>query len=195
MAMRGTDSLHPHDRDRWPPLLLELRRALRPDRARVAAYLSLGNRVGDWTDYAEFLAVHRAWLTSLDRVLAGAGLPQRGPLPDGARADPHGSTPELASPRSSAEALGYLYVLEAFRLGCAVLARRFRGMEPVPEAASPDDRNPWQELVEHLERVSPEEQPAVIQGAREAFSAWERQLATSLVHLGLGPQSAGAHAA
>lgn len=193
------------DGDRWPPLLLALRRAARPDRARVDAYVSLTHRPTGWSDYTEFLAVHRAWIASLDRALTEAGLAPRGPLPDAAEElDAAGSATEglpagLSPPRSRAHALGYLYVLEAFRLGCAVLARRIRGMAgpaPSPDRSEQDTGStPWGELARALGSVPPEDHPAVIQGAREAFSAWEERLAASLAHLGLGPLSTDAHAA
>lgn len=193
------------DGDRWPPLLLALRRTARPDRARVDAYVSLTHRPTGWSDYTEFLAVHRAWIVSLDRALAEAGLAPRGPPPDAAEeldaARPATEVPAagLSPPRSRAHALGYLYVLEAFRLGCAVLARRIRGMAgpaPDPERSEQDTgTTPWAELARALGSVSPEEHPAVLQGAREAFSAWEERLAASLAHLGLAPPSSGAHAA
>lgn len=191
--------------DRWPPLLGALRRAARPDRARVAAYLSLTRRPAGWAAYTEFLAVHRAWIASLDRALAEAGAAPGGPLPDAADAFAVGQPPaEVAAPgllpaRSRAHALGYLYVFEAFRMGCAVLARRIRGLaEPFGGPTPPDQTGrsrPWGELVKALGDVPPEEHPAVIQGAREAFAAWEQRLASALAHLGLGPLSADAHAA
>jgi phosphate transport system protein len=61
----------PQDPGRWPALLLALRRALRPDRARVAAYVSLVQRQAGWDAYSDFLASHRAWTDALDRALAG----------------------------------------------------------------------------------------------------------------------------
>lgn len=191
-----------HDHDRWPALLLALRRTARPDRARVAAYLSLARSPAGWGEYTEFLAVHRAWLSSLDHALAAAGTASRGPLPDEAqppfdRELPPIESEPLAPPRSRAHALGYLYVLEAFRLGCSVLERRIRGMPdagPAP-ATSSSTRHPWTELTQALDQVAPEDHPAVLQGAQEAFSAWERRLAGSLAHLGLGPLSTDAHAA
>lgn len=193
------------DRDPWPPLLRALRRTARPDRARVAAYLSLAGHPAGWGAYTEFLAVHRTWIASLDRTLAQAGAAARRPLPDAAELfqpveiPSEAAAPGLPPPRTRAHALGYLYVLEAFRLGCSVLARRIRGQaEPSPGAARaepPARPRPWSELVGALEGVRPEDHPAVIQGAREAFSAWERRLASSLAHLGLGPLTTDAHAA
>ncbi len=196
------DPLRTLDDGRWPPLLLALRRAARPDRARVAAYLSLTRRPAGWTAYTDFLAVHRSWLASLDRVLAQAGVAATGPLPDAAVPDRDAvepTSPEMAPPGGRAHALGYLYVFEAFRLGCAVLERRIRGLaeqpldavQPVEKVSGPH----WNQLVQALEQVPPEEHPAVIQGAQEAFSAWEQRLAGSLAHLGLGPLSTDAHAA
>jgi heme oxygenase len=185
--------------DRWPPLLLTLRRAARPDRVRVAAYLSVSERSAGWTPYTEFLVLHRAWIASLDRVLAEAGVHAPSPLPDAAApldagtdaAGPgsQGAT-DLAPPRTRAEALGYLYVLEAFRLGCSVLARRIRGSAEPGAGAGP-----WGELVTALSAVPPEDHPAAVQAAKEAFAAWERRLAGPLGTLGLGAFSGEAHAA
>lgn len=185
--------------DRWPPLLLALRRAARPDRVRVAAYLSLTQRAAGWAAYTEFLAQHRAWIASLDGMLAGAGVNAPGPLPDAAEPfDAAAGTPPgtenplagLSPPRSRAHALGYLYVLEAFRLGSSVLARRIRG-----RAEPGADGRPWNELVAALAGVPAEDRPEVVKAAREAFSAWEQRLAASLAPLGLGPLSTDAHAA
>jgi heme oxygenase len=195
------------DGDRWPPLLLDLRRTARPDRARVAAYQGLTQSPAGWAAYTEFLAVHRAWIASLDRALAAAGLVTRWPLPDAAeefdrdlaQTPGEAATHCLLPPRTRAHALGYLYVVEAFRLGCSVLARWFRGQaEPLADPARPEQTtrgSPWGDLVKVLRGVPPEEHAAVIQGAREAFSAWEERLATSLAHFGLGPLSTDAHAA
>ncbi len=193
------------DGDRWPPLLLALRRAARPDRARVAAYLSLTRRPAGWAAYTEFLAMHRAWIASLDRTLTDAGAAPCGPLPDAADAFEAVQLTDAAEaagvslPATRAHALGYRYVLEAFRVGCAVLARRIRGLvEPFGEAPRPAEplrSRTWDELVKELGDLPPEEHAAAIQGAREAFSAWERRLASALAHLGLGPLSMDAHAA
>ncbi|HYD40194.1 MAG TPA: hypothetical protein VEB43_05150 [Anaeromyxobacter sp.] len=173
-----------HDENRWPPLLVALRRATRPDRARVAAYASLFRCPAGWDAYAEFLAGHRAWLDDLDRALARSGASHR-PLCDGSGPDPRRVSEELPGPRTRAHALGYLYVYEAFRLGCSVLARRIRGLGPAAPAR--DAGRPWGELVHELARVPLEEHGAVVQGALEAFAEWERRLAASLARLGLAP--------
>ncbi len=178
--------------DRWPPLLVALRRAARPDRARVAAYLSLTRDTSESAAYTEFLDSHRAWIASLDRALSEAGSATSGPLPDAAERVPEGAAaPGLSPPRSRAHALGYLYVFEAFRLGCSVLARRLRSLvgTATTPAAPGSGQRPWGDLVEALESVPPEEQPAVIEGALEAFSAWKKRVASSLARLGLGSTS------
>ena len=186
--------------DRWPALLLALRGAARPDRMRVAAYLGLTEGSAGWAAYTEFLAAHRAWIAALDGVLAGAGVTPPAPLPDAAEpfdAGPAATAPGtedpvpgLAPPRSRARALGYLYVFEAFRLGCSVLARRIRGRrDPGPDGQA------WNALVTALASVHPDDHPEVVRAAQEAFSAWEQRLAPQLARLGLGPLTAGAHAA
>lgn len=174
-----------HDDNRWPPLLVTLRRATRPDRARVAAYASLYRCPAGWEAYAEFLTGHRAWLDALDRALAGSGAAHR-PLRDGAAAEQSPAAEELPAPRSRAHALGYLYVYEAFRLGCSVLARRLRSLDAPADAAAEDGR-PWSELVGQLARVPVDEQGAVVQGALDAFTEWERRLGAPLARLGLAP--------
>jgi heme oxygenase len=173
------------DDNRWPPLLVALRRTTRPDRARVAAYLSLYRRPGVWDAYAEFLAVHRAWLDALDRALARSGAAHR-PLRDGSGADPGVEVEELPAPLTPAHAVGYLYVYEAFRLGCEVLARSIRRIDG-PELAAPDAGRPWSELVEELGRVPLAEHGEVVQGALDAFAEWERRLGAPLARLGLAP--------
>ncbi len=203
MPFAHDDRTRFQDADRWPPLLLALRRAVRPDRARVAAYLSLTRSPAGWAAYTEFLAIHRGWIAALARMLAEAGYDVRGPLPDGAdafdAAEPAGTASALPPPRSNAEALGYAYVFEAFRLGCAVLARRIRGLAELPGGSPPPDASgqagPPPALIRALAHVTLEEHAAVLQAAQEAFSAWERGLAGTLARLGLGPLSAGAHAA
>jgi heme oxygenase len=180
-----------HDENRWPPLLVALRRTTRPDRARVAAYASLFRFPAGWEAYAEFLSGHRAWLDDLDRVLARSGAEHR-PLLDGTGADPGRGAEELPAPPTRAHALGYLYVYEAFRLGCSVLARRVRGLGAAAPAVEPG--RAWGELVQELARVPLEEHGAVVQGAVEAFTAWERRLADSLARLGLAPTAGRAAA-
>lgn len=171
--------------NRWPPLLVALRRTARPDRARVAAYLSLYGCPGVWDAYAEFLAAHRAWLDALGRALARSGAAHQ-PLTDGAGGDPAAEVEELPAPRTRAHALGYLYVYEAFRLGREVLARRIRGLGGT-EAAAADAGRPWNELATELGRVPLPEHAAVVQGAVDAFAEWERRLGASLARLGLAP--------
>jgi heme oxygenase len=171
-----------NDETRWPPLLLALRRATRPDRARVAAYASLVRSPAGWEAYSEFLAGHRAWLDALERALTGSGAAHH-PLRDGADARPGEAVEEIPAPRTRAEALGYLYVLEAFRLGCSVLARRLGGGAAEPASAG----RPWGELAPQLGSVPPEEHGAVVQGALDAFAGWERCLGAYLARLGLAP--------
>lgn len=174
------------DENRWPPLLVALRRATRPDRARVAAYASLFRRPAGWDAYAEFLAGHRAWLDDLERALSRSGAAHR-PLCDGAPADAQRAAEELPAPPSRAHALGYLYVYEAFRLGCSVLARRIRALGDAPAPAAQEPARPWGELAGQLARVPLEEHGAVVQGALDAFAEWERRLGASLARLGLAP--------
>ncbi len=174
-----------HDEHRWPPLLVALRRATRPDRARVAAYAGMFRSPSGWDAYAEFLAAHGAWLDALDRALARSGAAHL-PLRDGAEEGFPREAQELPSPRTRAHALGYLYVYEAFRLGRTVLARRLRGREEV-EARADEAGRSWRDLAAQLERVPIEEHGAVVQGALDAFAEWERQLGAALARLGLAP--------
>jgi heme oxygenase len=179
------------DPRRSSPLLLALRRALRPDRARVEAYVSLVERQAGWEAYASFLAAHRAFTDALGQALDVAGAPHRA-LRDGPRTD---GTPEpLPEARSPAQALGYLYVLEAFRLGWAVLARRARGLGE-SKAERDEAGRAWAELARALEAMPTEEHATVLQGARDAFAQWERRLGATLARLGLGRAAPGARAA
>lgn len=179
------------DPGRWPALLVALRRTPRPDRVRVAAYVSLLQQRASWEAYEEFLTAHRAWVDGLDRALAAAGAPHR-PLADG----PEGSGVRegIAPPRTPAHALGYLYVLEAFRLGQAVLARRIRGLSE-SESERKDVDGAWKELARLLTAVPSAEHAGVLQGARDAFADWERRLGATLARLGLGTAAQGARAA
>jgi len=188
------------DESRWPPLLVSLRRAVRPDRARVAAYFSLQRRPLDWAGYADFLTAHRGFIAALDRALLKAGTETHDPLPDAAGSSGAGEEAEvpvaLPPPCSRAHALGYLYVLEGFRLGCAVLSRRIRGRsEPWAKAPGPEHGTSlgWRELVAALRPVPAEDHAAVVQGAQEAFAAWQDRLSSALARLGL--TSTEAHAA
>jgi heme oxygenase len=166
---------------RWPPLLRQLRHAARPDRARVAAYIRFAQGPGGWGEYREFLANHRSWLAGLNRALADAlpAVEARGPLPEleneGARVPALPLTP----PKSRAQALGYLYVLEAFRLGSEVLRR---SLQTPGEARRQDRSRPWDDLVHALRGVPPEDQPTVVASARDLFLAWERWLASPLAN-------------
>jgi heme oxygenase len=188
MASPTTNSA---DAGRWPALLIALRRTPRPDRARVAAYVSLLQHQTGWEAYAEFLAGHRAWIDGLDRALSEVGAPHR-PLQDGPPGPP--ASEAIPPPRNRAHALGYLYVLEAFRQGYAVLARRIRGLaESSSERHEADGA--WKELARQLAAVPSSEQAAVLQGARDAFADWERRMAASLARLGLRPTGQGARAA
>ncbi len=184
-------SLPQSSQNRWPALLVALRRTPRPDRARVAAYVNVLQRQAGWDGYAQFLAAHRAWIDGLDRALAKAGAPHQ-PLADG----PQGGEPAegIAAPRTTAHALGYLYVLEAFRLGYAVLARRIRGLaESLGERREVDAA--WKELARLLTAVPAGDHAAVLQGARDAYADWERRVGAALARLGLGPAAHGARAA
>jgi heme oxygenase len=175
--------------DRWPPLLVALRRAARPDRVRVAAYVSLSRRPASWDAYNGFLAAHGAWLSWLDQALVEAGAATHGPLPDAVPGRAAEGAAGIPRPRTRAQALGYLYVLEAFRLGCSVLARRIRGLAGGAEGPISQEQTtavrPWGELRHALESVPPEEHPAVIESARQAFSAWEQRLSRPLEALGI----------
>jgi heme oxygenase len=173
--------------------LRQLRRVARPDRARVAAYIQFSQGPEGWGDYREFLANHRAWLAGLDRALAEAppGLPSlesRGPLPELESEGALTQALPLSPPRSPAQALGYLYVLEAFRLGSEVLRRHLKAQGEPQKAGW---RRPWGELVRALSFVPPEDQPAVVESARDLFSAWERRLTTKLGAAAAGQALAG----
>lgn len=178
---------------RWPPLLIELRRATRPDHARVVAFVGFARRPGGWTEYQEFLAIHHGWIAALDRRLGEAarihGLPFSGrrlPLldrdlfmaavPYGARTAPANIPPV----RSRAEALGYLYVYEGFRLGCRVLARQARqlGIDARNGAGllaglGPGTREAWLRLVAALRQIPLAEHAAVVESATDLFHRWE----------------------
>ena len=172
---------------RWPPLLGALRRAARPDRARVAAYAGLAE--AGLATYADFLSLHREWIAGLARGLAEAGVAIRLPLPDaeGAAFTPAGGeTKHLPPPRSRAQALGHLYVLEAFRLGCSVLERRVRGR-------SAGEGRWWDELARQLGAVPAEEHTAVVEGARDAFAEWRASVGSCLA--GIDPEGPRAEAA
>jgi heme oxygenase len=174
---------------RWPPLLVALRRAARPDRARVAAYMSFARCPASWAEYGGFLVRHRAWLTALDGALV-EGLPGAPPAPgeEGDRAAPDVGPGSLPPARNRAQALGYLYVREAFRLGSEVLSRRIQGAVESPAEAPAGERparRSWYELVRALWGAGPEEQAEVLESARLAYSAWERRLGPSLARLGL----------
>ena len=180
---------------RWPPLLGALRRTVRPDRSRVAAYVSFARSPGAWADYGGFLARHRAWLAALDGALAPR-LPEVASSPARAGEAAAAAAGALPPARSRAEALGYLYVREAFRLGSEALSRALGGpgqeTAEDPEAEVPARRS-WRELVRALADVAaPDEQAEVLEGARSAFAAWERRLAPSLERLGLVEEPASA---
>ena len=181
---------------RWPPLLIALRRSTRPDHARVVAFVSFARRPGGWNEYKEFLAVHHGWIAALDRRLADAakihGLPFSGlrlPLLDRdlfMTAVPYSASTALANilpVRTRAEALGYLYVYEGFRLGCRVLARQARqiGIEPSNGGAllaglGAETREAWLRLVAALGRIPFSEHAAVIESATALFHRWEHWL-------------------
>lgn len=192
------------DPGRWPPLLIALRRSTRPDHARVVAFVSFARRPGGWTEYQEFLAIHHGWIAALDRRLGDAarihGLPFSGrrlPLLDRdlfMAAVPYAASTALANilpVRSRAEALGYLYVYEGFRLGCRVLARQARrlGIEPGNGGAllaglGAGTREAWLRLVAALGRIPPAEHGAVIGSATELFHRWEDWLRSPQARVG-----------
>jgi heme oxygenase len=186
---------------RWPPLLLTLRRLARPDRARVAAYSFLAGHPAAGLAYGQFLVAHRAWIAALDRVLDEAGVPsssahaQDDLAPD--EAGPAGLAEAIPpAARTRAEALGYLYVREAFRLGCSALARRLRGTLGEAAPAVRPSAQPWRQLVRSLGQVPPEQHAEVLVGARQAFAAWSTWLGPSLQRLGLsGPDAPQVEAA
>jgi len=188
MAPAQTDSAR--SPSRWPPLLRALRRAVRPDRARVAAYAGLAE--AGLATYSDFLALHREWIRDLARGLTGAGVAVRLPLPDGEGLPgpepfgPDGSGTLVPPPPSRAQALGQLYVLEAFRLGCSVLERRVRG-------CSRGEGQWWMDLAPQLAGVPAEEQAAVVESARKAFDAWRVSVGSCLA--GIDPDSPRAEAA
>jgi heme oxygenase (biliverdin-IX-beta and delta-forming) len=187
---RGEASPNP---GRWPPLLMELRRATRPDHARVVAFVGFARRPGGWTEYREFLAIHHGWIAALDRRLGEAarihGLPFSGrrlPLLDrdlfmaGVPYATSTARANILPVHSRAEALGYLYVYEGFRLGCRVLARQARrlGIEPGNGGAllaglGSGTREAWSRLVAALGRIPLAEHAAVIGSARDLFHRWE----------------------
>ncbi len=178
---------------RWPPLLVALRRMVRPDRARVAAYLNFASSPARWAEYGGFLARHRAWLGALDRAL-GEGPPVEPGNPAGSDAGT-GGPESLAAPRNRAQALGYLYVREAFRLGSEVLSRRIHGAGEGPAeavAGEVSSRRSWRELVRALWGVGPEDQQEVLESARAAYSAWQGRLSPWLARLGLVDEPAAA---
>lgn len=178
---------------RWPPLLLALRRSTRPDHARVAAFVDFARRPGGWTEYREFLAIHRGWVAALDERMGDAARRFDAPF-SGRRlplldrdlfmvAVPYASATVCANvPRiaSRSQALGYLYVYEGFRLGCRVLARQAQrlGIDPMNGSAlvhglGPGTRGAWLRLVEALANVPPGEHDAVVESARSLFQRWE----------------------
>jgi heme oxygenase (biliverdin-IX-beta and delta-forming) len=183
----------PPSSGRWPPLLIALRKSTRPDHARVAAFVSFGRRPGGWAEYKVFLAIHHGWIAALDQRLLDAarlyGLPFTGrllPILDRdlfMAAVPYSATTAPANilpVRSRAEALGYLYVYEGFRLGCRVLARQVRrlGIELGSGGAllaglGTGPREAWLRLVAALGRIPAAEHPVVIESATELFHRWE----------------------
>ncbi len=181
---------------RSPALLLELRQSTRPDHARVMAFVTFASRPGGSSEYREFLSIHYGWILALDRRLQEAArqhaLPFSGrrlPLLDRdlfmLAVPPERATVEadIPAPRSRAEALGYLYVYEGFRLGCRVLARQARALGVDPERGAGFLRglgagtgDAWRALVAALGRVPPEEHAAVVAAARALFERWEEWL-------------------
>ncbi len=196
---------------RWPVLLLELRRSTRPDHARVAAFVGFARRPGGLAEYRDFLAIHHGWIASLDRRLGEAaaeyGLPFSGPrlpqldrdcfmlaIPCAARSG-RARIPRI---RTRAQAMGYLYVYEGFRLGCRVLARHVKRMGFAPESGAAwvtglghGNRQCWDRLVRALARVPPEEHAAVVESAKELFQRWGDWLRSPEARVGQLTDSSG----
>jgi heme oxygenase len=169
-------------------LLSALRRTPRPDRARIAAYARFAEGRGRYPAYHAFLAAHRCWQAALDRALAAAAPSLDLPLPASSDRPPE-LQPGIAAPeqsiapiRSRAQALGYLYVAEAFRLGGRVLAREL-GIAAVghdddgPGSAARAGERPWHRLADVLEDARPEEHLGVLAAASALFAAWGRWIA------------------
>lgn len=198
-----------------PALLAELRRSTRPDHARVMAFVSFARRPGGWTEYREFLAIHYGWIAALDRRLQEAAatyeLPFSGrrlPLLDRdlfmLAIPPEHATVEadIPAPRSRAQAIGYLYVYEGFRLGCRVLARQARALGADPERGAGflsglgggTTGRAWRDLVNVLARVPLAQHAEVIASARELFERWEAWLRSPGARVAQLQGASGVHA-
>jgi heme oxygenase len=169
-------------------LLSALRRNPRPDRARIAAYVRFAEEQARYPVYHSFLVAHRCWLAALDRALSAAARDHDLPFPSPADRPPE-LPPGLTTPLQSigpilnrAQALGYLYVAEAFRLGGRVLCREL-GKAAVghdddgPTSPAGQGDRPWRRLVDALEAARPEEHLAVLAAASALFAAWGRWIA------------------
>jgi heme oxygenase len=165
---------------RAAPLLVALKRTARPDLARLNAYNRLAPRPGR-PDYRTFVDRHQRWLAGLDRALADAAasydLPVAGPRLDAGAAEPA----PIAPVTSRAQGLAYLYVFEAFRLGCRVLLRQLRAIGVDVGASGPrlaeiggGAERAWLELSQALRRAAADEYGAVLESARTLFAEWER---------------------
>lgn len=167
------------DTARWPPLLLALRRTARPDQARVAAYVNSTLHPAGGPEYRAFLAVHERWLEALGEVLSAAAADHALPFPGRPPAAEPSARPSgvnISPAVSRWQALGYLYVFEAFRLGGRVLARHARNLRIALDdagSAGAAAREGWGALVRSLWSVPREEHAAVVQGAQDLFAAWE----------------------
>lgn len=170
------------------PPLAALRRTTRPDRARVAAYLSFAHHQTKYPEYHEFSSAHRCWLAALDHALTEAerdyDLPPRSSRDRPAEPQPGLALPEVRIPpiRSHAQALGYLYVSEAFRLGGRVLSRELGsfGVSHEDDGEAPPARagmDPWHRVARAIGGALPEECKAIIESASTLFSDWERWIA------------------
>ena len=78
----------------------------------------------------------------------------------------------LAAATSRSEALGMAYVLEGSRLGSTLLLQRIPGGLPAAYLGGGHDRAPWLALLAELETIAPQQEAAVIAGARIAFGAF-----------------------
>jgi heme oxygenase len=166
---------------RAAPLLVALRRTARPDLARLNAYAQLASRPAGGPEYRAFVDLHQRWLAGLDRALADAARPYSLPLA-GPRLGAGPTEPAAIAPVTSrAQGLAYLYVFEAFRLGCRVLVRQLRavgvdvsaGGALLAEVGAGAERA-WLELSNALRRAAAEEYGAVLESARALFAEWER---------------------
>jgi len=173
---------------RAAPLLVALRRTARPDLARVNAYSRLASRPSGSPDYRTFVDLHQRWLAGLDRALADAALPYDLPI-TGVRLGANATEPAAIAPVTSrAQGLAYLYVFEAFRLGCRVLLRQLRAIGvdvgpagPILSEVGAGANRAWLDLSRALRRAAADEYGAVLENARALFAEWERSTGAAAV--------------